>query len=187
MIFLDKFNNAKNIRFPMFYKALLYAKDRNHKVFVETGTSRGKVKFFFFKKYNWKDGMSTPILSSFTKNFSGELHSCDLSIKNIKIAKFFTKKINPNVKFYIDDSLNFLKNFPKKIDFLYLDSLDGHDPITASHHQLKEVKISLNKLHEKSLILLDDKGSKTNFSIEFLIKNSFKILHETDYQVLLSK
>ena len=87
MIFLDKFNNAKNIRFPMFYKALLHAKDRNHKVFVETGTSRGKVNFFFFKKYNWKDGMSTPMFAEYVKYVNGLLHTCDISPKNIANIK----------------------------------------------------------------------------------------------------
>ena len=53
--------------------------------------------------------------------------------------------------------------------------------------QLKEVKISLNKLHNDSLILLDDKGSKTNLSISFLLKSDYKILFETDYQILFSK
>ena len=81
----------------------------------------------------------------------------------------------------------FLKEFRNPIDLLYLDSLDGHDSILASQHQLNEAKISLDKLHEKSLILLDDKGSKTNLSINFLIENNYKIIFETEYQVLLSK
>ena len=50
-----------------------------------------------------------------------------------------------------------------------------------------EAQIAIDKLQDKSLILLDDKGSKTNLSINFLKKNSFKIIFETDYQVLLSK
>ena len=85
------------------------------------------------------------------------------------------------------DSLIFLNEFREKIDLLYLDSLDGHDPISASKHQLKEAEIAISKLHEKSLILLDDKGSKTNHSIKFLLTNGYKIIFETNYQVLLSK
>ena len=61
MIFLKKFNNQKNIRFPMFEYALKLAQKRNLKVLVETGTSRGKNNFFFFRKYNLKDVMSTII------------------------------------------------------------------------------------------------------------------------------
>ena len=72
-------------------------------------------------------------------------------------------------------------------DLLYLDSLDGHDPVAASKHQLNEIKVSMDKLHSKSLILLDDKGSKTNLSIDYLIQNNFKILYETKHQILFSQ
>ena len=49
MIFLNKYNNPKNIRFEMFKKVFELSLERNHKIFVETGTSRGKIKFFFFR------------------------------------------------------------------------------------------------------------------------------------------
>ena len=81
--------------------------------------------------------------------------------------------------------MNFLKNFKQKIDFLYLDSLDGHLP-NASDHQLNEIKNSINLLTNNSLVLLDDKGSKTNLSSQFLLKNNYKIINETDQQLLLS-
>ena len=48
MRFLEKYNNKKNIRFSLFKKALEMSMDRGHKIIVETGTSRGKKKFFFF-------------------------------------------------------------------------------------------------------------------------------------------
>ena len=89
------------------------------------------------------------------------------------------------VKFAIDDSLNFLSSFEKKIDFLYLDSLDGQYD-GASKHQLEEIKIAKEKLNKNSLVLLDDKGSKTNLSIDFMLNNSFRIINETKEQVLLS-
>ena len=81
--------------------------------------------------------------------------------------------------------MNFLKNFNQKIDFLYLDSFDGHFP-NASDHQLNEIKNSINLLTNNSLVLLDDKGSKTNLSSQFLLKNNYKIINETDQQLLLS-
>jgi hypothetical protein len=187
MQFLNKYENKKNIRFESFKKTFQLCESRNLKVIVETGTSRGKTKFFFFKKYNWKDGMSTPMFSEFANFLNGEFHTCDISKENIKNAKIFTKKFSNNTFFYAQDSVEFLSTFNKKIDLLYLDSLDGHDPEAASKHQLKEAKAAINKLHLNSLILLDDKGSKTNLSIDFFLKNSFKIIYETRYQVLLSK
>ena len=53
-------------------------------------------------------------------------------------------------------------------------------------HQLKEIQIAIKKLNKNSLVLLDDKGTKTSLSIEFMLKNNFKILNETKEQVLLT-
>ena len=187
MIFLNKYKNKKNIRFPSFEFTLIEANKRGLKNIVETGTARGKVKFFFFKKYNWKDGMSTIMFAEYAKYINGMLHTCDISPKNIENAKNFTKEFSKNITYFIDDSVNFLKNFNNKIDLLYLDSLDGHNPEAASLHQLNEIKASIDKLNSNSIILLDDKGSKTNLSINFLKTNNFKIIFETNYQVLFSK
>ena len=187
MNFLNKYNKDKNIRFKSFKKTFELCLERNLKILVETGTARGKTKFFFIKKYNWKDGMSTPMFAEYAKFIEGKLHTCDISAKNIDNAKAFTSDFSEYIEFYREDSLIFLQEFQHQIDLLYLDSLDGHDPIAASNHQLKEAQIALKKLHDKSLILLDDKGSKTNLSINFLKKNDFKIIYETNHQVLLSK
>ena len=187
MKFLNKYNNKKNIRYKSFEKTLKLSYERGLKTIVETGTARGKTKFFFIKQYNWKDGMSTPMFAEYAKFASGKLHTCDISAENINNAKKFTIDFSSYIDFYIKNSLDFLKEFKYSIDLLYLDSLDGHDPIAASNHQLMEAQIAIDKLQDKSLILLDDKGSKTNLSINFLKKNSFKIIFETDYQVLLSK
>ena len=185
MNFLKKYINKKNTRYKSFEFALIEAKKRNHKVLVETGVARGKIKFFFFSKKNWKDGMSTMILSDYAKYQMGELNSCDISLKNVDNAKKFTKSNNAFINFFVDDSLNFLSNFKKHIDFLYLDSLDGQFK-EASSHQLKEIQIARKKLKPGSLVLLDDKGSKTNLSIDYMLKNEFILINETDEQVLFS-
>ena len=103
------------------------------------------------------------------------------------MKKAFTSEFKEFINFYINDSVNFLENFNQKIDFLYLDSYDGHDPVKASEHQFKEAKASLEKLQKNSLILLDDKSAKTNLSIDFYKKNGFKVINETKNQILLSK
>ena len=185
--FLKKYNNPKNTRFLSFLEAFKICNERKLKIIVETGTARGKIKFFFFNYFNWKDGMSTPMFAEYAHEVNGELHSCDISENNIKNSQKFTHKFKKNVKYYCEDSLKFLKNFNKKIDFLYLDSLDGHDIIAASKHQLEEIKIALNKLNENSIVLLDDKGQKTNLSIDYLLNSGYQIIFETNYQVLLSK
>jgi len=185
MNFLENYNHPKNFRFASFKFALLEAQKRNLKTLVETGCSRGKVKFIFFSKINWKDGMSTMIFSDYAKFMNGNLTTCDIEKKNIENAKKFVKKNLGYVKFVVDDSLNFLENYNKEIDFLYLDSLDGQFA-EASSHQLKEIKIAKNKLNKNGLVLLDDKGDKTNLSINYMLENNFKIINETKEQVLLS-
>ena len=187
MRFLEKYNNKKNIRFLSFKETLKICQNRNFKNIVETGTSRGKIKFFFFQKYNWKDGMSTIMFAEYAKFINGKLHTCDISKKNIENAKKFTSNFKNYVNYYTDDSVNFLNNFNETIDLLYLDSFDGHDKDKASEHQLKEAQASVDKLCSNALILLDDKGAKTNLSIDFYKKNGFKIIFETENQILFSK
>ena len=185
MKFLERYNHPKNIRYESFKFALLEANKRELKTIVETGCARGKMKFIFFSKINWKDGMSTMIFSDYARYVNGTLTTCDIEKKNIENSKKFVKNNKEFVNFIVDDSLNFLNSIQKKIDFLYLDSLDGHHE-GASKHQLEEIKIAKEKLNQNSLVLLDDKGSKTNLSIDFMLNNNFKILKETKEQVLLS-
>ena len=177
MNFLHKYNHIKNTRYKSFEFALSEAKKRNHKTLVETGVARGKIKFFFFTKINWKDGMSTMIFSDYARNVDGLLYTCDIDSKNINNAKKFCKNNDQFIKFVV--------NFKEPIDFLYLDSLDGQFE-GASEHQLKEIKLAITKLKKDSLVLLDDKGAKTNLSIDFMLKNNFKIINETNEQVLLT-
>jgi len=184
MNFLKHYNNSKNFRFKSFEFALLEAKKRKLKTLVETGVARGKKKFLFFSKINWKDGMSTLIFSDYAKHINGNLTTCDISLKNIENAKKFTKKNKEFINFVVDDSVNFLSKFNKQIDFLYLDSLDGQYE-GSSKHQLEEIKVAFKHLNKNSLVLLDDKGAKTNLSINYMLKNNLKILNETNEQVLL--
>ena len=185
MDFLNTYNHKKNIRFESFEYALKEANKRQLKIFVETGISRGKKKFLFFVKKNWKDGMSTLIFSNYAYIVSGHLYACDISQKNIDSAKKFTKKFSKFVTFFNENSLTFLENFQKKIDFLYLDSMDGHLP-GAAKHQLQEINCAENKLHSNSLVLLDDKDVKSALAIDYMLKNNFKILKETNEQILFS-
>ena len=127
MNFLVKYDNVKNIRFNSFEKTLKLSFERGLKTIVETGTARGKTKFFFIKKYNWKDGMSTPMFAEYAKFIKGKLHTCDISAENIDNARKFTSNFSNYIKFYIQDSLIFLREFRLPIDLLYLDSLETKD------------------------------------------------------------
>ena len=185
MLFLNKYNNPKNIRFNSFKFALDEAFKRNLKIIVETGTARGKQNFLFFSKTNWKDGMSTLIFSEYAKYVDGHLHACDINPRSIKNAKKFTNKFKDKITFYLEDSVSFLRNFKKKIDFLYLDSLDAQHSNT-SEHQLNEIKNSIKNLHKNSLVLLDDKVGKSSLSKNYMLDNGLTIINETEQQILFS-
>ena len=186
MNFIEDYNHPKNFRFDSFKFALNEAYKRNHRILVETGVSRGKQKLFFFVKKNWKDGMSTMIFSDFVKEVDGHMYSCDINNKNITNAKKFVKNNLNFITFINDDSLNFLNSLNQEIDFLYLDSLDAQVE-GANEHQLNEIKIALPKLKKNSLILLDDKGAKTKLSTSYLLDKNYKIINETNEQLLLSQ
>jgi hypothetical protein len=56
----------------------------------------------------------------------------------------------------------------------------------ANEHQLAEFKAAEKNLSENCLILLDDRGSKTKLSSNYMQKNGLKIINETDKQLLFS-
>ena len=187
MTFIDKYKEQLGVRFSTFKKLFQLAKDRNLKNIVETGTARGKNKFYYIKpRINWKDGMSTLLLAEYSKEVDGIFWSCDIDEKNIINAYNFAKEFNYKINFAISDSIIFLRDLSLTIDILYLDSLDGDIP-GANEHQLKEAKTSINKMNENGLILLDDKGSKTELSIPYFKSLGWETVLETNQQIILSR
>ena len=110
----------------------------------------------------------------------GHLYACDISKKSIRNAKNFTSKFKDYVTVQEGDSVGGIKSFQKKVDFLYLDSLD------SPQHQLDEIKNSVEILHKNSLVLLEDKEQKAKLSLDYMLDNEFVIINETQEQVLLS-
>ena len=187
MSFIDKYKEQLGVRFSTFKKLFQIARDRNLKNVVETGTARGKNKFYYIKpRINWKDGMSTLLLAEYSKEVDGIFWSCDIDEKNIINAYNFAKELNYKINFAISDSIIFLRDLSLTIDILYLDSLDGDIP-EANEHQLKEAKTSINKMNENGLILLDDKGSKTELSIPYFKSLGWETVLETNQQIILSR
>ena len=187
MNWLDKYKKKLGLRYPAYKKLFELADFRGLKFIVETGTARGKNKFYYLKpRINWKDGMSTILFAEYANSVKGTFWSCDIDNQNIINAYKFTEKFSNKVNFVIADSLVFLRDFTSNIDILYLDSLDGQ-MFGASEHQLKEAKLSIEKLNSNGLILLDDKGAKTELSIPFFLNKEWKIIFENKQQVLLSK
>ena len=121
MAFIDKYKEQLGVRFSTFKKLFQIARDRNLKNIVETGTARGKNKFYYIKpRINWKDGMSTLLLAEYSKEVDGIFWSCDIDEKNIINAYNFAKELNYKINFAISDSIIFLRDLSLTIDILYL-------------------------------------------------------------------
>ncbi len=95
----------------------------------------------------------------------------------------------------LNDSLEFLKEFNKPVDYLYLDSYDYSKKdkgiqIRSQEHHLKEFQTIENQLHDNSVVLIDDcrlpGGGKGKKVVEYMIKRDWVILLDK-YQILLVK
>ena len=89
------------------------------------------------------------------------------------------------------DSIKFIEEFnsDRKIDFLYLDSYDfnyGKEMESQEHH-LKEMMVSLGKIHYGTIILMDDcrlrMGGKCALVRNYLLGNGWQIVIDK-YQTL---
>lgn len=186
------FLNNNDMRFKTFTVALQLAKDRNAKTYIETGTSRAP------KGSCRGDGCSTYIFSAFNQLLDDErveMYSVDISEKNCQICSKNTESFGKYaVKVIKSDSVKFIEDWPidKKIDFMYLDSFDfswGREVESQEHH-LKELMASLNKIHDETIIFMDDcrlrMGGKCAKVREYLLKNDWKIVID-EYQTLFVK
>ena len=165
--------------------------DSGVSVLVETGVARHGLG------YSKSDGASTILFGIYAKNNGAKLYSVDINPDNIAECRKTIDKMNlsSNVELNVADSIEYLKAFPHKVDFLYLDSYDYNrnkpEIIKGSQaHHLKEIKAIEKKLHENSIILIDDcklpGGGKGKSAIQYLQSNGWKILMN-NYQVLLKK
>jgi predicted O-methyltransferase YrrM len=148
--------------------------ERDVKRIVETGTAR--------KKGNWRgDGLSTHIFGNYCNTFGGKLWTCDISPKNIQTCKEITQKYSHNITYIAKDSLAFLKKFDSNIG-------DGTE---ARKHSLKEIKLAEPKLHEDSIVFLDDfcSGRKTKgkcgLSVPYLKNQGWVSVYEGCQVVLI--
>ncbi len=157
---------------------------RGAKTLVETGTARNGVK-------NCRgDGCSTILFADWAKHHNAALFSVDISPEAIKHSRKAVKPVNRHVHFAIQDSISFLRDFDRRIDFLYLDSydFDADNPSLSQLHHLYEIQAAYPHLHEQSVIMIDDcalpNGGKGKLAIEFLKAHGWEILKE-DYQTIL--
>lgn len=171
-------------RYPSFLMALELLKERKAKVFVETGTARyGDQQYI-------GDGGSTIIFGDWATQHHATLHSVDMDSAAIEKAKSVTKGYVKNINFCLSDSIEFLREFPQFIDFLYLDSYEynSSNPLPSQTHHLNEMMAAYPILHEKSVVMVDDcdlpEGGQGKFVIEFLTERGWKVIFK-GYQTIL--
>jgi hypothetical protein len=157
---------------------------------VETGCIRN-----ITDESKFGDGWSTLNWEYYAKKTNSVVYVVDINERHINQSK----KIVPEsefVKYTKDDSVNYLKNFDKKIDLLFVDSFDycgDEENIKACHnHSLNEIKASWDKLNDKCFILIDDVFSeewdgKGKLSIPYLLSHGFEIVYFIDNQILIKR
>ena len=172
------------VRHNSFSKAIDLAIERNVKVIVETGTAR--------EPDNWHgDGLSTILFGHFCKEFDSRVWTCDIEGGNIEICRKLTQEYSDKITYVVGDSVAFLKNFEGKIDFLYLDSFDSKTKQMkqAQQHNLNEVMAVEDKLHNNTIILIDDyypkRHGKGGMSVPYLQDKGWKLVTDESQALLI--
>lgn len=171
-----------------FLKTLELLDKTKAKIIIETGTSR---EGLHGAKSN---GAATIVFGKWAKLNDAFLHSVDISENSVQNAQkeVTAQGLDDYVKIHLSDSIAFLKKFDEKVDFLYLDSYDySSDPevqVKSQIHHLEEFRVIEDRLHEKTIVLIDDcglpNGGKGKRVVEYMVQKDWKILMET-YQILL--
>lgn len=184
-IFLKNRVSLGNDRYHTFYRALELLNERGAKVCVETGTAR------FGDKNFRDDGGSTIIFGHWAQENNAILYSVDIDPNAIIASINASTSYHNGIEFVVEDSISFLKNFSKPIDFLYLDSCDFvvDDPFPSQLHHLEEIKAAYPHLTKNSIVMIDDcklpYGGKGALVIQYLQIRGWKII-ENKYQVILA-
>jgi predicted O-methyltransferase YrrM len=161
---------------------------RRAKMLVETGTARGGLA------RTKAEGASTVVFGLWAKRHGARLHSVDIEPSSIEQARTAVQEteLADVVDFHLGDSVAFLTTFDQPVDFLYLDSFDWHhEPEiqqACQEHHLKEFEAIQSRLHDDSVVLIDDcgveGGGKGRLVIEKMLRSGWKTLR-SEYQVLL--
>ncbi|PZO42398.1 MAG: hypothetical protein DCF19_07360 [Pseudanabaena frigida] len=121
---------------------------------------------------------STLLWDTFVSEFGGTVDSIDINMQNVEHAR---KAVSENTTIHCSDSVDFLLDYRKPIDLLYLDSFDCdffRDNGSADHH-LKEFKAVENLLKESSLILIDDTPINKHWLDNAMQRKDYDYLSET--------
>jgi len=126
---------------------------------VETGTQR---------VIDDPGGCSTLLFAAYCNRYGGQLTTVDNDPQHMVVAKIATAAYALSIKYAVQDSVEFLRAYPGRIDLLYLDSFDCSpvgDSSAAQVHQVEEFRAAKHALGRDSILLMDDNnfpsGGKT--------------------------
>lgn len=121
---------------------------------VELGTMRGRLKHPLLETHHecCLDGHST---MHFAKEGFEDFWSVDIDPEHVQISKQNVNGWSDWRKIVCMDGIKFIKEFPGKIGFLFLDAWDADLPNTADKHA-EALFAALPKMTEHSLVLIDD-------------------------------
>lgn len=186
--FRKKYAKKSRGRFLTFKIALNWFYQHGGKNIVETGTTK--------EFDDWGAGMSTVLFAEVIEKYGGELWTIDNSKDAIEMCKAITAEWADRITYLHRDSVFVLREFRRKIDLLYLDSMDcpidpKKDPRPPQMHQLREIQAAYSKLHDNSIVLLDDNdflnGGKTRLSKRWLEKQGWTCLLDSQQTVWVKK
>jgi SAM-dependent methyltransferase len=167
------------------FEAVLHLiEQRGVKTVLETGTARGGHLAFD------GDGGFTIFFGLWCALNDVHLYSVDISPVAIQNARTMVGQFEKNVHLVVDDSIHYLQQFDKPIDFLYLDSFDfdKENYRLSQLHHLHEIDIAYEKLSPHAVVMIDDcglpNGGKGRFVIEYLLHRGWEIYMQ-DYQVIM--
>lgn len=180
---------GRNDSFTKVISILREAYDRPITI-VETGCIRKPTD-----EGRYGDGWSTLNWDYYSKDTGSQVHVVDINADHLAASKTIVPE-SDRLKYHLGDSVEFLRSFHGKIDFLFLDSYDycGDDKNMrlCHYHSLNEVMVSWDKLNDRCFILLDDVfdsewNGKGKLSIPFLLDKGFELVYHVDNQVLLQR
>ena len=207
------FNPLPKLRYHTFKYCYDYFKNQKKIVIVELGTTRSFVCGRFEgcnsndmkywepnnpEKWDWGAGCFTKVFSTLFPN--SDFHTVDIISDHINRCKIMNSN-NKNINYHVISSENFLENFNKKIDLLYLDTGDMTPIEPTAQLHLREAKIIVEKdlVAKDGLILIDDVKSplpkmfgeksdlgKAKYSIPYFLENGFELIID-EYQTILKK
>jgi len=157
---------------------------------VETGCIRNTTD-----ESKFGDGWSTLNWEYYAKDTDSKVYVVDINQHHINKSMEIVPQ-SEHVEYTLSDSVEYLKNFDKKIDVLFVDSFDycgDAENIRACHnHSLNEILAAWDKLEDNCFVLVDDVfndkwAGKGELSIPYMLENGFQLEYFIDSQVLLKR